>query len=62
MASQQEQCRKGDAAQEKVTTQDPPRSGLVLRAEVFKLMKLFFWIDGRYVHQEISMYASARIW
>jgi hypothetical protein len=28
MASQQEQCRKGDAAQGKVTTQDPPRSGL----------------------------------
>jgi hypothetical protein len=40
MASQQEQFRKGDAAQEKVTTQDPPRSGLVLRAEV--------------IHQEIS--------
>jgi hypothetical protein len=33
MASQQLQYRKGDAAQEKVTTQDPPRSGLVLLKE-----------------------------
>jgi hypothetical protein len=34
MASQQDQYRKGDAAQEKVTTQYPPRSGLVLLLEI----------------------------
>jgi hypothetical protein len=33
MASKQKQCRKGDAAQEKVTNRDPPRSGLVLLPE-----------------------------
>ena len=34
MASLQEQYRKGDAAQERVTTQYLPRSGLVLLAEI----------------------------
>ena len=34
MASQQLQYRIGDAAQRKVTTQDPPRSGLVLLGEI----------------------------
>jgi len=38
MASQQEQCRKGDAAQGKVTTQDPPRSGF--RHNVLNLSQL----------------------
>ena len=34
MASQQLQYRIGDIAQRKVTTQDPPRSGLVLQMAI----------------------------
>ena len=38
MASQQLQYRIGDIAQRKVTTQDPPRSGLVLLLIIINLV------------------------
>jgi hypothetical protein len=50
MASLQEQYRKGDAAQERVTTQYLPRSGLVLLREIYTydlIQEMFLSPDNR---------------